>query len=294
MSVKIYKLVDPFTNEVKYIGKTNRTLTKRLWEHIKESKYELGKRNHKQNWIMQVLALGKKPKIELIKEVNESEWEEEERAEIFNHKKNHKLTNISGGGSGGDVSIRRQVAKVDYLTLGILKKYESLYEAECAEGISYTRIIDSCSGRKLVVAGYLWRYLDDESNIIHPKNINASNKRKIGKFDLKMNLISIYPNLESTNQDPAGISKACKGKCKTINGYIWRFLDLYNNIIVPKISYKNKTVSKMNMEGNVIDVYENARKASFSIEDGNEDLIIKCCKGRGQTHRGFKWRYNNY
>lgn len=35
--VKIYKLIDPFTNEVRYVGKTEKTLKHRLSMHITTS-----------------------------------------------------------------------------------------------------------------------------------------------------------------------------------------------------------------------------------------------------------------
>lgn len=295
MTVKIYKLIDPFTSEIRYVGKTHRSLVKRTWEHIDKAKYRMNDNNHRDNWIRQVLSKGGKPRAEVIKEVDESNWEKEEIRQIAKHKKEgHPLTNIARGGQDGGGLNKRMVAKVDYLTLSILKIYESLEMAEKTEGIRYTRIIDACSGRKLVVNGFIWRYVGDDGQIIHPEIIKASAKRKIGRFDLQLNLLEIYPNLESTNEGPAFISGVCLGKFKTAKGYIWRYLDLYNNIIEPTITYKHKTVSKMDMDGNVLEVYENAKQAAEAMENGSDDLIIRCCKGKNETHRGFRWKYNAY
>lgn len=292
MSVKIYKLIDPFTFEIRYIGKTSRSLKKRLWEHINGAKYDSKEKSHKNNWIRQVLNNGGKPEIELIVEVDESKWEQAEIDQIAIHKIKHPITNIASGGTDGGCVNKRKVAKMDYLTLEILKTYNSIEEAEQEEGIRYTRIIDGCSGRKLVVNGYLWRYIGEDGLPTHPAI--KSNKRKIGQFDLYMNLIRIYPNLESTNEDVGAISGACLGKLKTIRGHIWRYLDLYNNVIEPIITYKHKTVSKMDLNGNVISIYENAKKACEAHNTMNETSIIQCCKQDGRIYKGFKWKYNPY
>ena len=294
MTVKIYKLIDPFTSEIRYIGKTKGKLVKRLWEHVDKAKYSTNKRSHKENWIRQVLKAGGKPKIELVTEVDEEKWEQEEVYQIATHAKDHPLTNIAKGGRDGGGVNKRCVAKLDYLTLEVLATYDSIHDAGEAEDIRYTRIVDACSGRKLVTNGFLWRYVGDDGQPIHPTTIRASNKRKVGKFDLHLKLIRIYPDLESTNEDPANISNACRGSFKTLGGHIWRYLDLYNNVIEPTITYKHKTVAKMDADGNVLEIYENAKQAAEAIEEGNSDLIIRCCIGKGSTHRGFHWKYNAY
>lgn len=294
MTVKIYKLIDPFTSEIRYIGKTKRKLVKRLWEHINAAKYGTNKKSYKENWIRKVLKNGGKPHIELIKEVSEFSWEKEEINQIASHRKKHPLTNIADGGRDGGGLNKRKVAKLDYLTLEILVTYDSIQEAEEREGIRYTRIIDACSGRKLIINGCLWRYVGEDGQLIHPKVIRASNKRKVGQFDLNLRLVRIYPNLESTNANPANMSNACRGKFKILIGHIWRFLDLYNNIIEPTIVYKHKTVSKLDTDGNILDIYENANQAAQAHENMNPDSIIKCCKQDGRLYQGFRWKYNAY
>jgi len=292
--IKIYKLIDPFTSEIRYIGKTKRKLVKRLWEHVNKAKYSTNKKSHKENWIRQVLKDGGKPKIELVTEVEETKWEQEEINQITMHAKNHKLTNIAKGGMGGEGINKRRVVKLDYLTLEVLARYDSIQEASEREDLRYTRIIDACSGRKLLTNGFLWRYVDDDGQLVHPRTLRAIKKHKVGKFNLHMQLICVYSDLISTNENPANISKVCQGKCKTIRGHIWRYLDLYNNVIEPTIAYKYKTVSKMDIGGNVLAIYENANQAALSHEDMNPDSIIQCCKQDGRVYRGFRWKYNAY
>ena len=48
MEIKIYGLLDPRTNNIRYVGKTSRSLNERLSAHLRSNQ---GKNNHKHNWI---------------------------------------------------------------------------------------------------------------------------------------------------------------------------------------------------------------------------------------------------
>ncbi len=73
--IKIYILIDPITNEIRYIGRTKLSLKERLEDHIKQS---FRRNTHKCAWIRQIVKKGKQPIIEQIDEVLEKEkdfWE---------------------------------------------------------------------------------------------------------------------------------------------------------------------------------------------------------------------------
>lgn len=97
---KIYKLIDPITKEVKYIGLTKRGLEQRLNEHIKG--YGQKNNSHKRNWINSLLKKNLKPIIELQESsltkltVCEREifWIQYYKEQGFN------LTNVTSGGDG--------------------------------------------------------------------------------------------------------------------------------------------------------------------------------------------------
>ncbi len=99
MEIYIYKLIDPITNEIRYIGKTKNKLVKRLYEHL--TVRNLVPKNHKNHWIKQLLSNNTKPIIELVEIVTESNWMEREIYWIAYHKENgSKLTNSTLGGDG--------------------------------------------------------------------------------------------------------------------------------------------------------------------------------------------------
>lgn len=96
---KIYKLIDPETMEVRYIGKTCRSLSHRLYYHIKEAKK--GVKTYKCNWIRSLINKGKIPIIKLVKIVTSGYWQHWEKLYITKYKKlGHRLSNATEGGEG--------------------------------------------------------------------------------------------------------------------------------------------------------------------------------------------------
>jgi len=100
--VKIYKLIDPITMEIRYVGKTITSLNDRLKVHIRQSK-ATKKHTHKEAWIKGLLNQNTKPIIELIEEVENEIWVERE---CFWISKLPNLTNISIGGDSGGAGVK--------------------------------------------------------------------------------------------------------------------------------------------------------------------------------------------
>lgn len=98
--IYIYTLSDPFTNEIRYVGKTN-DINKRLVDHCK--KCNLKNNSYKNNWIELLLSKNKKPKIEILDEVFDDEWQFLEKYWIEQLKQwGFNLTNMTSGGEGKD------------------------------------------------------------------------------------------------------------------------------------------------------------------------------------------------
>lgn len=94
--VKIYTLKHPDTLEVRYVGKTVRSLSRRLGNHIDNAKRSRHNK-HLSNWILSILSNGKRPIIELIEEVDNSVWQEREKYWITQYP---NLINLTEGGDG--------------------------------------------------------------------------------------------------------------------------------------------------------------------------------------------------
>jgi len=96
MKIYIYGLRNEDSTEYRYIGKT-KNIKSRLNSHIKEPKRKFA--YHKYNWIQKSLRENKKIILDIIEEVNETNWEDKEKFYIKEFKKmGHKLTNLLEGG----------------------------------------------------------------------------------------------------------------------------------------------------------------------------------------------------
>ena len=91
----IYALIDPRTDEIRYIGKADDPF-KRLKGHLKFSR--LGCNSHKNNWIKSLIKIGLIPALKILEKVPYSEWEQKEQHYIKLFKSN--LTNLTDGGEG--------------------------------------------------------------------------------------------------------------------------------------------------------------------------------------------------
>lgn len=100
--VKIYGLVCPMTNEIRYIGKTVRSLQARLHNHITESRRS--RNSHKHRWIAKCCDEGSRPTMWLLEEVPDGvRWQERERTWIQKAlEMGLHLTNQTAGGEGLD------------------------------------------------------------------------------------------------------------------------------------------------------------------------------------------------
>jgi group I intron endonuclease len=100
-STYIYALVDPRTNEIRYIGKSN-DIRRRLRGHLEViDRYN----TPTTSWLKQLRNLGLIPEIRILEEVPIQIWEDKERWWIASFReRNINLTNVGRGGEGGNGS----------------------------------------------------------------------------------------------------------------------------------------------------------------------------------------------
>ena len=88
----IYGLIDPRSNKIRYVGKTNNP-DQRLFDHVRHSKH---KTTYKDKWIRSLLEIGLKPTITILEECGDN-WAEREIHHISLYE---NLTNLTKGGEG--------------------------------------------------------------------------------------------------------------------------------------------------------------------------------------------------
>ena len=97
MDTNIYILIDPVSNQIRYVGKTNN-----IKERFKNHKNRCRDKNtHKRNWINKLRLMGLTPHIEVIDVVSISEWHYWEKFWIEYYRfLGCNLVNYTSGGDG--------------------------------------------------------------------------------------------------------------------------------------------------------------------------------------------------
>lgn len=262
-------LVDPITNEPKYIGKTY-NLKKRLNIHIQKSKNKIGKLNKNQSWIRSLLFNNLKPKIESLDIVPETEWKFWEKYYITLFKS--WGFNLKNGTNGGDGWEKGNIPwnKGKTLSEEIKKKLSNLKMGKLNNRYGIKQSLETIEKRK-------------KTNSTKKEEI--SKKISIAKKGKKQSLEHIKKLSESRkgrtpwNKGISGYSTKGKGKIitKEVRDKIRNTLTKY---IIIQLTKDDKVIRKWSRKEIIM--------AGYSI--GN---ISEVCLGHRKTAYGFKWKYEN-
>lgn len=285
----IYKLIDPITNEVRYIGLTFNSLKQRLKSHLSEKS-----KSHKSNWIQMLKSKGLKPIIESI-ECDIATYDECCEKEIYYIDRyiseGYNLTNMASGGNKNKKMSDTTIKRMSDSQIERYKSYRLIHSDETKLELSKStkkRFENEREREKLRISNK--KYEDSKTPDQKLNDILIQNPKKVIQYDKAMNFISEYPSINNAaklnNLHDSNISKCCKHKVKLVGGYIWRF---DGDLIPPK--YKNrKEIIQYDINMNLISEYENIRKAS--LETGiSESSIRSNCSGKSKSAGGFIWKY---
>ena len=95
----VYALVDPTTNEIRYVGKSSQGI-KRAYDHKKASNLKVF--THKTNWIKKLISSGLDYNVQIIEICNDDNHAIEREIHWIKHYRDLglNLTNLTGGGEG--------------------------------------------------------------------------------------------------------------------------------------------------------------------------------------------------
>lgn len=220
---KVYSLVCPKTNQVRYVGITYRSLSIRLKEHITKSK-----NSKKTEWINQLLSEGLTPKIKLIKDECTLEEAVAKEEALIKKYKDNLLNNLarSSINSFNSPSNTRKIYKC--LRDGsIVSMYNSISEAAAFENLNIKGIRKCLSKERKTYKGFIWKYA--EKRKLSHRTILSDTKRLVGQFKDDI-CVAIYKNsIEASKQTKINekeILKCCNNRKKEVQSYTWQYIDV--------------------------------------------------------------------
>jgi hypothetical protein len=170
----IYVLRHPITLEIRYVGKTSKSLRTRYNQHIYEAKKGRFLR-HKNNWIKSLLDEKLAPRIELLEVCNKINWEEREKYWIATYRAlGLNLCNIRDGGEGeAGYTLNSEVGKAHSIKLRKIKgrktyqydlegnfiaEYSCAIEAAEKTGTRATKISRVCLKKAYSANKFFWSF----------------------------------------------------------------------------------------------------------------------------------------
>lgn len=261
----IYSLSCPLDGTVKYIGKAN-SPKDRFRKHKNLADKNNGDNILKNKWIKQLLDQNLLPILNVIEEVDISEWKVKEKFYIKLYKDNGvELFNICGGGNGASFGnsgsfVGKPPIKVVCLTKEgeYVKTFDSIKEGKefCGKSI-YNVLI----GKRKTSGGYIWLYKEKYDSLTATE------------------LKDIVKNVNINNSGKNGIST------RWSKGHI-----SWNKGKTGLISEKRKKVNQYSLDGKFIKEWECAKFVAeeFGCSPSN---ITMCASGRIKTAMGYKWSY---
>lgn len=245
MKTYIYRLKNPDTKKVRYVGKT--TNPKRRWHHHCSIKANEKQKSHRSSWLLSILREGKKPILEIIDTCQYKSWEEVEKYWIQYHKDmGCNLCNHSYGGGGilgverskeTKEKISRNNARARKITKTVYRfnkkgefidSFENPTVASKETGVEANKIRRSCNKYYTVSGGFIWSY-DRNDNRSSIKN--TSKAKQVVCLDLDNNFIKEYESISSASRDlnlhTSNISKCCMGEAHTCGKLKWKYKSEY-------------------------------------------------------------------
>lgn len=217
MEIYIYKLIDPSTNEVRYVGKTG-NLKNRYTSHICNAKKL---KSRLANWIKSLAKQNLQPVMEIIEICNEYNWEEREVYWI-NVLKTDKLCNVH---SGGRLSCR------DFIPKSNAKKYDlhkGYYRVRCSY-LNKVYYIGSFDNPEEAVKAYDNFYSNPSKWILENPRLsnNQNHNKKVYVYDKNLKYITSFDSVSKCAEfykiDSSSIADCCRGKLKTYKKMIFKY-----------------------------------------------------------------------
>jgi hypothetical protein len=299
--VYIYGLIDPrnklIIENVRYVGKTKRTIEDRYKQHLHDSKkYQ----TPVYFWMNKLLNENILPEAIKIDECDETNWREYEKKYIANCRQFGKLLNISDGGEGIEDE-SRWVSVYQYNEFGkFIKKHASVASAGREMKVNANSIFASLDQRfSKSSCGYYWFSSEEKA-----KEFDFKRPRQrhvpILAYDLSGKFVDKFSTIDEASLKlkicESGIIRSLSSNGKHYAGDLFWFYE--NNVPEKVLPFNNKkpryhnlsAVEQFTKEGVFMHDYISIKNAT-EITKVSEDSIGMCARGLAKSGGGFIWKY---
>lgn len=164
----IYTLACPISGQIRYVGKTTKSLQRRLQGHLCYSNKNY---SHRGNWIYNLKTRGFSPVIELVEELSlDIDWEKAEAYWIEQFKAwGFDLVNDTVGGRGVDNHTREAKVKISFTKVGkkieelnskgeTVRIFDNIYDLVDLYGFKKQSVLDVLCGKRAANYGRIFKY----------------------------------------------------------------------------------------------------------------------------------------
>lgn len=310
MNYRIYCCTDR-ENGFKYIGLTYKDVRKRLSEHYTEAMHTDRKSPFKN-----AIRNGRKFSYEIIKD-NITTLDEALRLEKYYIDKYRTCVHFHdckgyngtiGGEYHSNSDDRDFILKYD-IENNFIQAYDNIEILANILSIDVNTLASMLEKDFIIIDKYIYTYYPyklpnrqkDTKNKEFKQNLNAG----INQYSLDGKFIYHYTSAEEAAKYigtySSSIIKVCRGKHCSHKGYIWRYaknandasdLNMKDSNKALNNSYNKREVVQMDLDGNMLNVFESAHDASrqTGISVNN---IRTACSNINLSAGGFKWKFRN-
>lgn len=177
-----------------------------------------------------------------------------------------------------------------------IRVFESSREATRAMGLKGTQVSAVCRGKRKTAGGYMWKYVEDNSDFPNlEKEWHCIRVYQYKKDSLILDKIfeSIKEAALCNNVIPRTISDIAKGKTRPIYyNYIWSFEELSKDQLAKMVNHKsNKPVVCLDADWNYISEYTSIKNAANSLfpDKKNAKVNIGNAIRYNRIAYGYRW-----
>lgn len=283
----IYKITNKINNKI-YIGLTTRTVEHRWYQHLYNAV----------NYPHLTFKLYNSMRKYGIENFEITELEEINSFDHLLEREQYWINYYNSFINGYNMSLGGE---------GNLKcSHEKIYEL-WEEGFMQHEIAENLKISLSTVRDILYAYSGYNKNESFKRRA-MFNSKKVIQFDLHGKKICEYDSIkeaaDAIKREASGITLCCNHAPKhyTAGGFIWLWQDEESTICewVNKLTQdpsvrrsipELQKVVQLDMEGNVLNIFKNAKEAAQHCGRDHDRHIGDCCKGKKKTCFGYQWRF---